>query len=155
MNLQELLRHRLVPHLNNLFAFVFAIILLFLVIGILVGAGKLFLQLGTLFSSGKITGSYLQIISDVLSLFILVELSRSLVDYFEQKRLRIVYILDAGIVFILREVMIGLFQHKTSPPELYAISAVLFVLGALRIAMALVHQREHSVTAQAHSKSTE
>ncbi len=115
MKVQDLMRHRLLPRINDLLTIVFALILVFLIIGILIGAGKLFLQLGTLFSSGKITGSYLQIIADVLSLFILVELSRSLVDYFEAQRLRMAFILDAGIVFILREIMIGLFQHKLPP----------------------------------------
>ncbi len=143
------MRHRLLPRINDLLTIVFALILVFLIIGILIGAAKLFLQLGTLFSSGKITGSYLQIIADVLSLFILVELSRSLVDYFEAQRLRMAFILDAGIVFILREIMIGLFQHKLPPPEIYALSALLLVLGSLRIASVLVHQRERAVSSQA------
>ena len=109
MKAQDLLRSRLLPQFNNLTSFVFAIILLFLMIGIMIGTGKLFLQLGGLFSSGKITGSYLTIISDVLSLFILIELSRSLADYFECNRLRLTFIVDAGIVFVLREIMIKLF----------------------------------------------
>ena len=104
---------------------------------ILIGTGKLFLQLGALFADGKITGSYLQLIADVLSLFILVELSRSMVDYSDAHRLRMTFIVDAGIVFVLREIMIGLFQHKSTPVEIYALSALLFVLGALRIASAL------------------
>jgi len=152
MNFQDLLHRHLLPRINDLFSFVFAVILLFLALGILIGAGKLFLQLGTLFASGKITGSYLQIISDVLSLFILVELSRSLVDYFEAQRLRMTFIVDAGIVFVLREIMIGLFQHKSTPAEIYALSALLFVLGALRITSALVYQRELAVTSRADSE---
>ncbi len=108
-------------------------------IGIMIGTGKLFLQLGGLLNDGKITGSYLNIIADVLSLFILIELSRSLVDYFEVNRLRLTFIVDAGIVFVLREIMIQLFQHKLEPQEIYALSALLLVLGMLRIASTLVH----------------
>ena len=132
------------PHFNNLTSLVFAIILLFMMIGILIGTVKLFLLLGGLLSTGKITGSYQQIISDVLSLFILIELSRSLVDYFEFHRFRMTFIVDAGIVFVLREVMIQLFQHKLPPQELYALSALLFVLGALRVASAMLHQKEQA-----------
>lgn len=141
MKAQEILHNRLLPQFNNLTSFVFAVILLFLMIGILIGTGKLFLQLGGLLSDGKITGSYLTIISDVLSLFILIELSRSLVDYFEVNRLRLTFIVDAGIVFVLREIMIKLFQHKLPPEEIYALSALLLVLGMLRIASAVVHQK--------------
>ena len=141
MKAQDLLRNRLLPQFNNLTSFVFGVILLFLMIGILIGTGKLFLQLGGLFSSGQITGSYLSIISDVLSLFVLIELSRSLADYFECNRLRLTFIVDAAIVFVLREIMIQLFQHKLPPEEIYALSLLLFVLGALRIASTVVHQK--------------
>jgi uncharacterized membrane protein (DUF373 family) len=132
---------------------VFAVILLFLMIGIMIGTGKLFLQLGGLLNSGQITGSYLTIISDVLSLFILIELSRSLVEYFEVNRLRMTFILDAGIVFVLREIMIKLFQHKLPPEEIYAMSLLLFVLGALRIASTLVYQRDRADQAKASELS--
>ena len=141
MKAKEILHTWLLPQFNTLTSFVFAVILLFLMIGILIGTGKLFLQLGGLFSNGKITGSYLTIISDVLSLFILIELSRSLVDYFEVNRLRLTFIVDAAIVFVLREIMIQLFQHKLPPQEIYALSVLLFVLGALRIASTMVHHK--------------
>lgn len=99
---------------------VFAVILLFLSLGLLIGTGKLFLGLTDLLSTTKVTGSHLKVISDVLSLFILIELSRSLVDYFDTHRVRMSYIVDAGLVFILRELMIGLFEHKLSPEMIYA-----------------------------------
>ncbi len=88
------------------------------------------------------TGSNVPIISDVLTLFILVELSRSLVDYFDANRLRLTFIIDAGIVFVLREVMIKLFEHKISVEEILALSALLLVLGGLRVASVLLFHRE-------------
>ncbi len=154
MKTQEILHQRLLPQFNNLTSIVFAVILLFLMIGIMIGTGKLFLQLGGLLDSGQITGSYLSIISDVLSLFILIELSRSLVDYFEVNRLRMTFIVDAGIVFVLREIMIQLFQHKLPPEEIYAMSLLLFVLGALRIASTLVYQRDRAAQAKASNPSS-
>lgn len=144
MNVQEILQKRLLPRFYDLTALVFAVILLFLIIAILIGTGKLFLPLGGLLSSGEITGSYLTIIADVLSLFILIELSRSLAEYFEVKRLRLTFIVDAAIVFVLREVMISLFQHKLTPQDIDAMSALLFVLGALRIASYLIHEKAKS-----------
>ena len=56
--------------------------------------------------------------------------------------MRLTFIADAGIVFVLREIMIKLFEHKISPDEIYALSALLFVLGCLRTASVLVYQRE-------------
>ena len=108
--------------------------LLFLILGIIIGVFKLFLHLDVPLSSVAITGTYKSIISDVLSLFILIELSRSLVEYFDTKRIRTSYIIDAVIVFILREIMIKLFEHKITTEEIFALSALLLTLGILRYA---------------------
>ena len=91
---------------------VFGLMLIFIAIGIVVGVTRLFLNLGNLLINEDITRQYMRIISEVLTLFILIELSRSLVDYFSAHRLRMTFIVDAGIVFVLREIMIKLFEHK-------------------------------------------
>lgn len=46
---------------------------------------------------------------------------------------RLPVILDAVIVFVLRDVMIGLFEHKLKADDIYAFSALLLVLGIIRI----------------------
>ena len=92
--------------------------------------------------NGDITRHYVRIVSEVLTLFILIELSRSLTDYFSEQRLRMTFIVDAGSVFVLRELMIKLFEHRISSAEICALSLLLFVLGSLRIASVLVFQRE-------------
>ena len=121
---------------------VFAAMLVFITLGIVVGALRMFLNLGNLMTLEGVTGNYLPIISDVLTLFILVELSRSLVDYFDVNRLRLTFIVDAAIVFVLREVMIKLFEDKISVEQILALSGLLLVLGALRVGSVLVFQRE-------------
>ena len=86
----------------------------FILLGIAIGVLRLFLSLGDLLVLKRVSGSYLPIISDVLTLSILIELSRSLVDYFDVHRLRLTFIIDAGIVFVLRELMIKNFENKIS-----------------------------------------
>ncbi|MGB5276820.1 MAG: phosphate-starvation-inducible PsiE family protein [Gammaproteobacteria bacterium] len=127
---------------NRIIEFVFGVILLFLMLGIIIGTAKLFLNFKEMVTVGTITGSYLKTISDVLSLFILIELSRSLVEYFDRKRLRMTFIVDAGIVFVLREIMIKLFQDKLSADHIYALSVLLLVLGLLRVGFVLVSERK-------------
>lgn len=121
---------------------VFSFILLFLTLAIIIGVAQLFLTLGELALNQELASNFLYIISDVLTLFILIELSRSLVEYFNTHRLRMTFIVDAAIVFVLREVMIKLFEHKIAPDELYALSALLLVLTVLRIGSVVVYQRE-------------
>lgn len=120
---------------------VFAVMLLFLSIGIIIGTIRLFALLYDLIVSKHIMSDYVHVISQVLALFILIELTRSLVEYFEVKRVRLTFIIDAAIVFVLRDVMIGLFETKLEVMTLYALSALLLVLGVLRIGSIVVHQR--------------
>ena len=130
---------------NKVIEMVFGVILLFLIIGIIIGVAKLFLNLKDIVTVGTITGTYLKTISDVLSLFILIELSRSLVEYFDCHRLRMTFIVDAAIVFLLREIMIKLFQDKLPVDHIYALSLLLLVLGMLRVGSVLMYERDRAV----------
>lgn len=121
---------------------VFSIILLFIIVAIAIGTAQLFVSIWQLLAFEGITGKYIGLISDVLTLYVLIELSRSLVEYFDTSKLRLTFIVDAAIVFIIRELLITLFKHETTESMLYALASVLFVLGALRIGSVLTYQRE-------------
>jgi uncharacterized membrane protein (DUF373 family) len=129
---------------------IFGIILLFIMMGVGIGTAKLFFTTWELIDAGGITGHYIKIITDVLTLYVLIELSRALVEYFTTHKLRLTFILDAAIVFIVREILILLFKHEMKPDMLYALAALLAVLGALRIAAVLVYQREKAMSHDDH-----
>lgn len=135
-------------HLNlfeRVVEIVFGIMLLFIVLGIIIGTVHLFVRLPDLLTWEDSTRHYIRIVTDVLTLFILIELARSLADYFTVHRLRLTLIVDAGIVFVLREIMIKLFEAKIGAAEIYALAALIAVLGALRIGSVLVFQRERTM----------
>lgn len=123
----------------------FGFILVFLILTILLGTLQLSTSVWKLFTLEGDTENYIGIITDVLTLYVLVELSRSLVEYFQCHRLRLTFIVDAAIVFVLREILIGLFKHDLQPPMIYALASLIFVLGALRIGSVLVYQREKAL----------
>lgn len=125
---------------------VFGVILVFIIVGIIAGTLQLFVTTWNSWSLSGITSHYIDIIFDVLTLYVLIELSRSLVEYFNTNRLRLTFIVDAAIVFVLREILIALFKHELATDMLYAFSAFLLVLGALRIGSVLVYQREKVIT---------
>ena len=56
---------------------IFGVLLLFITLGIIIGVIHLFMQLGDLLINADITRSYVRIVSDVLTLFVLIELSGS------------------------------------------------------------------------------
>ena len=126
-------------------AVVFSTILLFLILSIVIGVYRLFVTLGDLAIHKELAADYLKIISDVLTLFILAELSRSLAGYFTVRRLRMTFIVDASIVFVLREVMIDLFELRIEPAEILALSALLLAMTVLRIASVMLYQRERKM----------
>lgn len=125
---------------------VFAVILVFIIIAIAIGTMQLFFTTWELLAFKGITGHYIGIITDVLTLYVLIELSRSLVDYFHSHHLRLTFVVDAAIVFVLREILIALFKHEVEAPMIYAFSAFIFVLGALRIGSIMVYDRELKIS---------
>ena len=133
------------PLFDKVVDVVFGAILVFIMVGITIGTIQLCIATWQLFALEGITGKYIYIIADVLTLFVLIELSRSLVEYFDTHRLRLTLILDAAIVFVLREVLIALFKHDIKVEMIYALSVFIGVLGTLRIFSILVYQREQSI----------
>ena len=131
---------------------VFGVILAFIVLGIVIGTAQLFITTWGLLKFEGITGHYIDLIADVLTLYVLIELSRSLVEYFDTRKIRLAFIVDAAIVFVIREIMIALFKHEIEVQMLYALSAFLFVLGALRMGSLLVDQREICISHEIDTK---
>lgn len=74
------------------------------------------------------------LVIDVLSTFVLMELFRTFTDYLEFRRIRLRELAEVGIVFVVREMFIGLYAHRMDWPELLAISVLLAVLVAARVA---------------------
>jgi len=103
------------------------------IVALLLGVVRVFLDLFQIWKSGSISAGFDTLVTDILSMFVVIELMKSVVEYFEYHRFRISLILDAAMVFLLREVMIGLYTHAMGAPAVAAISGLLLVLGALRI----------------------
>lgn len=74
------------------------------------------------------------LVVSVLSTFVLIELFRTFTDYLEFHRIRLRVLAEVGIVFVLREMFIGLYAHRMNWQELLAIAALLAVLVATRVA---------------------
>lgn len=133
---------------NKVTGYIFGIILLFTTLALMIGAFRLFYGLYDLINKSGVTGNYLYIFSDVLTLVILLELSRSLFQYFMEHTIRLPIILDAGIVFVLRDIMIGLYEHKLKTDDIYAYSMLFFVLGIIRIGFSFYYSKKTEIIEQ-------
>ena len=127
---------------NRILSAIFVLMMIIIVLVLLIGVVDLFIDIRDLAVEHKIRSGYLEIIYDVLTLFVIIELLRSLSEYFVSRRLRMTFIADAAIVFVLREIMIKLFEGKIDAGELYGMSALLVALTILRVGSVLLHQRD-------------
>lgn len=123
---------------------VFCIILVFIILGIIIGTLQLITTVWDLFEFKEITRNYTDLITGVLTLYVLIELSKSLVDYHETHEIRISFLIDAAIIFIVREIMISLFEHKAEAQLIYAFSVFLISLGFIRLIFWYTARKENA-----------
>jgi uncharacterized membrane protein (DUF373 family) len=104
------------------------------IVALMMGVARVFLDLGAVYRSPSIAAGFDLLVTDILSMFVVIELLKSIIEYFEIHRIKITFILDAAVVFMLREVMIGLYRHSMAAAEIAALAALLLVLGVFRVA---------------------
>ncbi|MCX7793834.1 MAG: phosphate-starvation-inducible PsiE family protein [Thermodesulfovibrionales bacterium] len=103
------------------------------ILTLMIGIARVYLDLKVVFKSEQISKGFDIMVTNILTMFIVIELLRSIIDYFEVHRLKITFIVDAVMVFILREIMIGLYHHNTGAQEIIALAVLLLVLGGIRV----------------------
>jgi len=104
------------------------------ILALMMGIARVFLDLVAVWRGPSIASGFDVLVTDILSMFVVIELLKSIIEYFEVHRLKITFILDAAVVFVLREVMIGLYKRELRAPEIGALAGMLLVMGAFRIA---------------------
>jgi uncharacterized membrane protein (DUF373 family) len=102
------------------------------ILALMMGIARLILDLRAVFGSQSIATAFDMMVTNILSMFIVIELLRSIIEYFTVHRLKITFITDAALVFVLREVMIGLYEHTLQTGMIIALSVLILVIGALR-----------------------
>jgi uncharacterized membrane protein (DUF373 family) len=108
------------------------------ILALMMGIARIVIDLRVVFNSPTVARGFDIMVTNILSMFIVVELLRSIIEYLEIRRLKITFIIDAAIVFILREVMVGTYQHKMGALEIASMAVLLLVMGGIR-ALAIVY----------------
>src|SRR5574341_455401 len=97
------------------------------IIAMLMGIARVVLDLRAVFGSQTIAVAFDLMVTNILSMFIVIELLRSIIEYFAVHRLKITFITDAALVFVLREIMIGLYQHSLESGTIIALAVLILV----------------------------
>ena len=117
---------------NKVMDLFFKLLIFFVVIVLGMGLVRLFWEIWRIMAVSELKDAFSFTVTNLLTFFIILELFKSLVEYFREHRLKLTFIVDATLVFILREVMISLYQHQSPPLLIMALAFLALVLGALR-----------------------
>ncbi|WP_445475823.1 phosphate-starvation-inducible PsiE family protein [Methanococcoides methylutens] len=122
---------------DTVIRYVTTVILYILLLALIAGLLKIFASL-VLMIMGALDGNFVQInftnvVFSVLTVFILIDLFKAFMDYREHERIRLTYITDATILIVMREVAAGIYAQKIEYEFILSLSALLVVLGAIRV----------------------
>ena len=81
----------------------------------------------------SLEGGFRQMVASVLTLFIVIEFFKTFADYSKHERIKLTYITDATILIVMREITVGLYSQSYGYQILFALSALMLVLGILRV----------------------
>jgi uncharacterized membrane protein (DUF373 family) len=107
---------------------VFNLVVVALLIGLFVGVVRTFLDLGLTVTEPTVRLGLKDLVTNVLSLVIVLELVRVFVEYFEFERVRLDVLLEIAVALTLRELLLNLFAEKLSGLDLF-----LWTLGILAL----------------------
>ena len=82
--------------------------------------------------SGAETDGFKAITTQVLTVFVFIEIFHSLMDYIEHQRVRVTHLADASLAFVLREVWVALYSGAVGWQWILALALLVLALGAVR-----------------------
>ncbi|MDG6244641.1 MAG: phosphate-starvation-inducible PsiE family protein [Methanolobus sp.] len=112
-------------------------VLYILLIAIIVGLLNILINVAIiiyeLLGGNFIHVSFIDVVVSVLTIFVLIDLFKTFIDYREHKRIRLTYITDATILIVLREIAAGVYTHHIEYEFIISISVLLVALGFIRL----------------------
>ncbi|WP_321419939.1 phosphate-starvation-inducible PsiE family protein [uncultured Methanomethylovorans sp.] len=81
---------------------------------------------------GTVGGGFSQIVSNVLTIFVLIDLFKTFIDYREHQEIKITYLTDATILIVMREIAAGVYAQRFDYQFVLGLSILLFTLGIVR-----------------------
>ncbi len=129
----------------------FNLAIVVLVLGMFVGVWRVLANLGHTLGPGSTPEAFQTLITDALTLLVVIELVRTFVDYFEWERVRIHVLLDAGAIFLLRELIIKLYTHEYSGLDVVWWTGGILILMLARTLAVRWQPRQHPDAEEAGS----
>jgi len=81
----------------------------------------------------SLDGGFNKVVTNILTLFIVIEFFKTFADYSKYERIKHTDITDVTILIAMREVTVGLYSKSFGFETIFALSALLLVLGVIRV----------------------
>ncbi len=108
------------------------IVLYVLLLALIAGTLRILLDIRTV-AIESLDGGFNKIVTNVLTLFIVIEFFKTFADYSKHERIKLTDITDVTILIAMREITVGLYSKSLGFETIFALSALLFVLGVIRV----------------------
>ncbi len=119
------------------------VVLYILLLLIIVGVFDIF---QTMWAVLMKTSNINDVVYNVLTIFVLIDLFKTFSDYRVQERIRITYVTDATILILMREITVMVYSHDFEIYVLLAFAALLLVLCIMRFISMNYHPTDNSVS---------
>ncbi|MFZ8786658.1 phosphate-starvation-inducible PsiE family protein [Thermocrinis sp.] len=114
----------------------FNITIITLIIGLFVGIFRTVSELGLTITEATVRLGFKELVTNVLSLIIVLELIRAFTEFFEHERVRVAILLEVLIAFVIGEFMLHLFEGKLSGMDVFFWSlGIVALVGARAIGL--------------------
>ncbi len=74
-------------------------------------------------------GGFSQIVSSILTVFVLIDLFKIFTDFRKHEEIRIIYVTDATILIVLREIAATVYAQRSDFQVIIGLSILLLILG--------------------------
>jgi uncharacterized membrane protein (DUF373 family) len=115
-----------------------------MIAGLVVALYKVAMDLIPIVQSQTLDTGSRNFVIDTLSTFVILELLLGFLQYHGANRIAPTYILDAGLFFVTRELMIVLYAGTISALDLVSFASVIVALGGTRILISRYHKEDIS-----------
>lgn len=109
------------------------ILILVMLVTLFVALGSVIVELYQALTNLRHDMAIQTLVTSILSVFVLIELFRSFTDYLEYHRIRLRIVAEVAIVFILRDIFIGLYNRQLAWQDIIALAILVAVLVGARL----------------------
>ncbi len=113
--------------------YIINVLVAFIILVLSIGLIRTLLGIKIFFINQPVGESFHTVVTDILTFLVIIELFRSFIDYFESHRFRLNTMIDPAIVFVIRELIVKLYENQGLDFEaLSGFGVLILCLGLVR-----------------------